>query len=105
MRRAESESGRAAVERRIERCEQERATLDEVRRVELDFPVDVAPVGGQRRERPIPLVLQRFASLQLRGVHFLRSEHFEVADDSLLVEAVQQTAKRVRCQSTTASGG
>ena len=81
------------------------ATLDEVRRVELDFPVDVAPVGGQRRERPIPLVLQRFASLQLRGVHFLRSEHFEVSDDSLLVEAVQQTAKRVRCQSTTASGG
>jgi acetoin:2,6-dichlorophenolindophenol oxidoreductase subunit alpha len=91
---AEAERRDTAATRRVDRCEQQRARLEVIGRVELHLRVEVAPVLRQRSELPIPLLAQRLLPTQLLGRSLAQVHLHQLTFDSCCVEPPQQTSSR-----------
>src|SRR6266567_3501720 len=96
MRAAEAQGRGAAEAHRVDGGEQQRATLEVIRRVQSHLGVDVAPVGRDGGEVPLPLRAQRLLAAQLlaRGLH--DAPQLERPTDALVVEPLEETAERLR---------
>ncbi len=86
----------------IERCAQERRSIEERARLDLELAEEVGPVGRKRRERGVPALchegrrrtrLGGRSGCGRRGRLHLRL--LEMAPDSVAVEAVEEALRRL----------
>jgi acetoin:2,6-dichlorophenolindophenol oxidoreductase subunit alpha len=84
---------------RIEGRHHEGSALEVVRRVEADLRVQVAPIGWRYAERTLPLARELLFPMELWRRRLLEVDDLHLALDALVVQALEQPAYSVGCNS------